>query len=157
MGKSSLVRRFVDDRFEEEADPSIALSIHKGAVERDDITLEMMLWDPDRSDTSSQYNRSFISGASGLVFVVDVTRPDTLDALLRAHVEERGFVGSRPAVLVLNKDDLESERRLSEAQLSAAARVSWHMVRASAKTGANVEQAFSKLAELMLDARKATG
>lgn len=157
MGKTSLVRRFVEDRFEEEPDSSIALSIHKGVVEMDDVTLEMMLWDPDRSDTTDQYNRSFISGASGLVFVVDVTRPDTLDVLLQAQLTERGFIGPRPAILVLNKDDLESERSLSEAQLAAAARVSWHVVRVSAKTGDNVEQAFSKLAEMMLDARKATG
>ncbi|MFW2387016.1 MAG: Rab family GTPase [Polyangiales bacterium] len=156
VGKTSLVRRFVEDRFDDANDPSIALSIFRGTVEMDDVSLEMMVWDPARSDSSEQYNRSFISGASGLVFVVDSTRPQTLDQLLQAQVEERGFIGVRPAILISNKSDLKDGFALSEAQLGAAGKVNWHMVHASAKTGDNVRQAFTKLAELMLQARKAT-
>lgn len=155
-GKTSLVRRFVEDQFDDTHDPSIALTIFKGTVEVDDVSLEMMLWDPERSESSDQYNRSFISGASGLVFVADATRPQTLDQLLQAQVKERGFIGARPAVLIMNKSDLQGGFALSKAQLSAAGNVNWHMVHASAKTGDDVRQAFTKLAELMLEARKAT-
>lgn len=156
VGKTSLVRRFAENRFDDEHDSSIALSIFKGCLELDDISLEMMLWDPARSDASDQYNRSFISGASGLVFVVDATRAQTLDELLEAQVKERGFIGVRPAVLIVNKSDLKEDFVLSDAQLGAARNVSWHIVHASAKTGDQVQQAFTKLAELMLEARKAT-
>ena len=156
VGKTSLVRRLVEDRFEDEEDASIALSIFRRTVELEDVSLEMMLWDPAHTGSTEQYNRSFISGASGLVFVVDSTRPSTLDQLLQAQVKERGFIGLRPAILILNKSDLEAGFSLSAAQLGTAENVNWHIVRASAKTGENVEEAFTTLAELMLRARKAT-
>ena len=118
VGKSSLVRRFVEDRFDDEDKPSVAMSIFSGTVEVDDISLEMMLWDPDTSEASGQYNRSFISGASGLVFVADATKPRTLDLLLEAQTKERGFIGLRPAILVLNKTDLTEQFALSDAQIA---------------------------------------
>lgn len=157
VGKTSLVQRFVEDRFDDQHDSSIAMSIHQGTLDLDEVSLEMMLWDPETSEGRGQYNRSFISGASGLVFVVDATKPETLDQLLEAQAKERGFIGSRPAILVLNKSDLTEKFALSDAQITAASRPNWHLVRASAKTGYNVREAFVKLADLMLEARKATG
>jgi len=157
VGKSSLVRRFVEDSFEEEHNPSIAMAIYSRTVELGDVSLEIMLWDPAGSEASGQYNRSFISGASGLVFVADATKPRTLDHLLEAQVQERGFIGPRPAVLILNKSDLTEELALSDAQIAAASKPNWYLVRASAKTGYNVREAFTKMAGLMLEARKATG
>lgn len=117
----------------------------------------MMLWDPAGPEPGGQYNRSFISGASGLIFVVDATRPQTLDTLLEAQAKERGFIGSRPAILVANKADLTGDFALSKAQIDAAGKLDWRLIQASAKTGDNVGKVFTTLAELMLEARKATG
>ena len=157
VGKSSLIRRFAEGRFDQEHNPSIAMSIFSGTVELGDVTLEMMLWDPAGSDPGGQYNHSFISGASGLIFVVDATKPQTLDHLLEAQAKERGFIGTRPAILVVNKADLTGDFALSKAQIDGASKLQWRLIRASAKTGDNVGQVFTKLAELMLEARKATG
>lgn len=156
VGKSSLVRRFVEDRFDEDCGSSTAMAIFKGTLEFGDISLELMLWDPDGSEDRGQYNRSFISGASGLVFVVDATRPQTLDHLLEAQTKERGFIGARPAVLVVNKADLTGDFALTKDQLDTASKLDWCWLRASAKTGENVTEAFTKLAGMMLEARKAT-
>ena len=154
VGKTSLVRRFVEHRFDDDDDSSIAMVISKGALELGDISLEMMLWDPGGSEAWSQYNPSFMSGASGLVFVVDATRPQTLDHLLEAQTKGRGFIGARPSVLIVNKIDLTGDFALTKAQVDAASKLPWELVQASAKSGDNVEQAFSKLADLMLEARK---
>lgn len=154
VGKTSLVRRFVEDRFEDDHDSSIAMAISKGTLEVDDISLEMMLWDPGGSEAWGQYNRSFISGASGLVFVVDATRPRTLDHLLEAQTKGRGFIGSRPSILVVNKIDLTGDFALTKAQVDAASKLHWHLVQASAKSGDSVADAFAKLAHLMLEVKK---
>ena len=156
VGKTSLVRRFVEHRFDQDDESSIAMQVSKGTVELGDISLEMMLWDPEGSEAWGQYNRSFISGASGLMFVVDSTRPRTLDHLLEAQTKGRGFIGSRPAVLVLNKVDLTPDVALTEAQLDAASKLNWHIARASAKSGDSVDEAFMKLAELMVEVRRAS-
>jgi len=156
VGKTSLVRRFVEHSFVEDQQSSIAMQISKGTVEVGDISLEMMLWDPEGSEAWGQYNRSFISGASGLIFVVDATRPRTLDHLLEAQTKGRGFIGSRPAVLIVNKVDLEEDAALTKAQVDAARKLDWHIARASAKSGDRVDEAFAKLAELMVEVRKAS-
>jgi len=156
VGKTSLVRRFVEHRFDEDHESSIAMQVSKGTVELGDISLEMMLWDPEGSEAWGQYNRSFISGASGLIFVVDCTKPRTLDHLLEAQTKGRGFIGSRPAVLILNKVDLAKDAVLTEAQLDAASKLNWHIAQASAKSGDSVDEAFMKLAELMIEVRRAS-
>jgi small GTP-binding protein len=156
VGKTSLVRRFVEHEFDQDDESSIAMTISKGTIEVDDISLEMMLWDPEGSEAWGQFNRSFISGASGLMFVVDSTKPRTLDHLLEAQTKGRGFIGARPAVLILNKVDLTGDFALTKAQVDAASKLNWHWVRVSAKSGDNVDEAFTKLAELMLEVRKAS-
>ncbi|MDH3655161.1 MAG: GTP-binding protein [Myxococcales bacterium] len=157
VGKSSLVRRFVEGSFDQQHKPSVAMSVFSGTVELGDVALEMMIWDPAGAESRGQYNRSFISGASGLIFVVDATEPQTLDTLLEAQAKERGFIGSRPAILVVNKADLTGDFAISKAQIDAAGKLDWRLIQASAKTGDNVGKVFTTLAELMLEARKATG
>jgi len=146
----------VEHRFSEDDESSVAMTISRGSLQLGDIALEMMLWDPGGSESWGQYNRSFISGASGLMFVVDATKPRTLDHLLEAQTKGRGFIGSRPSILVVNKVDLTQEFALTKPQVDAASKLKWYLVQASAKSGDNVDQAFAKLAQLMLEARKAS-
>ncbi|MDH3727559.1 MAG: GTP-binding protein [Myxococcales bacterium] len=154
VGKTSLVRRFVDHEFDEDYRQTIGVAISKGTLNFDDISLELMLWDHEGTEPGSQYSGSFISGASGLIFVVDVTRPKTLDHLLEAQAKGRGYTGSRPSVLVANKIDLTHDFALTREQLDRAGEQDWLIIQASAKSGDNVDDAFAKLGQMMLDARK---
>jgi small GTP-binding protein len=156
VGKTSLVRRFVEHQFDDEQGSSIAMEISKGVLELGEVSLEMMVWDPGGNETSAQYHRSFISGASGLMFVVDATKPQTLDHLLQAQRAGRGFTGARPSILLVNKIDMTRDFALTKAQLDTANRLRWRIMQASAKSGDNVEQAFTELGQQMLEARKAT-
>jgi GTPase SAR1 family protein len=61
VGKTSLVRRFVEHRFDLDYDSSFAMAISKGTVALGEVSLEMMLWDPEGSEAWGQYNRSTIS------------------------------------------------------------------------------------------------
>jgi hypothetical protein len=88
---------------------------------------------------------------------VNATKPQTLDHLLEAQAKERGFIGTRPAILIVNKADLTGDFALSKAQIDGASKLQWRLIQASAKAGDNVGQVFTKPAELMLEARKATG
>lgn len=154
VGKTSLARRLAEGVFDEDYESKVSMGIFKGTLELGDVSLEMMLWDPGGSEAWGQYNRSFISGASALAFVVDATKPRSLDHLLEAQVRGRGFIGSRPSILIVNKIDLTKDFALTKQQLEAAAKVDWYVAQASAKSGYNVEEAFERLAKMMLEARK---
>ena len=154
VGKTSLARRLAEDAYDEDFESNVAMGIFKGTLALGDVSLEMMLWDPGGGEVWGQYDRSFISGASGLAFVVDATKPRTLDHLLEAQVKWRGFIGSRPSILLVNKADLTSEFALNKAQLDEAARLDWYVAHASAKTSYNVTEAFERLGKMMLETRK---
>jgi small GTP-binding protein len=154
VGKTSLARRFAENAFDEEYESKLPMAIFRGTLQLDDISLEMMLWDPGGTEGRGQYNRSFISGASGLAFVVDPTKPRTLDHLLEAQTRGRGFIGSRPSVLIVNKIDLTPDLALTKQQLDAAGKLDWYIAQASAKSGYNVSEAFERLAKMMLEARR---
>ena len=154
VGKTSLARRFAEGVYEEDYESNLSIAIFKGSLQLEDIALEVMLWDPGGTEAWSQYNRAFISGASGLIFVVDATKPRTLDHLLEAQTKGRGFIGSRPSILVVNKIDLTQEFALTKQQLDAAGNLNWYVAQASAKSGYNVSEAFERLAKMMLEARK---
>ncbi len=154
VGKTSLVRRFAEDAFDEDYESTLSMAISTGSLELDGVSLEMMLWDPGGVEAWGQYNRSFISGASGLAFVVDATKPTTLDHLLEAQTKERGFIGSRPSVLIVNKIDLTGDFALTKQQLEVAGKLNWYIAQASAKSGYNVNEAFERLAKMVLDQRK---
>lgn len=157
VGKTSLARQLAEGEFEEGFESKLTMGIFRAGLEIDDVSLEMMLWDPGGTEAWSQYNRSFISGASGLAFVVDATKPQSLDHLLEAQVKGRGFIGSRPSVLIVNKVDLTQEFALTREQLDAAAKLDWYVAQGSAKSGYNVQETFERLGKMMMDARKASG
>ncbi len=155
-GKTSLARRFAEGVFESGFRSTVSMAIFQNAVEIADVSLEVRLWDPGGGEALSQYNRSFISGASGLVFVVDATAPETLTHLLHAQRKERGFIGSRPSLLIVNKVDLTTDFALTKEQLDEAGRLDWYIAQASALSGYNVNEAFERLGKMMLDVRKAS-
>ena len=154
VGKTSLARRLVEGAFDVGYESKLSMAISSSSLQLDDVSLEMMLWDPGGIDAWGQYNRSFISGASGLAFIVDATNPRTLDHLLEAQLKGRGFIGSRPSVLIVNKIDLTRDFALTKQQLDAAGKINWYIAQASAKSGYNVNEAFERLAKMMLEARK---
>ena len=154
VGKTSLARRLAEDAFDAAYESKLSMAIFKGELEMENVSLEMMLWDPGGTEAWGQYNRSFISGASGLVFIVDATEPRTLDHLLQAQTKGRGCIGSRPSVLIVNKIDLTRDFALTKQQLDAAGLANWYIAQASAKSGYNVAEAFERLAKMMLEARK---
>ena len=156
VGKTSLARRFAEGVFQPSFESTVSMAIFRGALDLEEVDLELRLWDPGGGESWGQYNRSFISGASGLVFVVDATAPETLAHLIQAQQEERGFLGSRPSVLIVNKVDLTTEFALTKEQLDEAGRLDWYIAQASALSGYNVKEAFERLGKMMLDTRKAS-
>lgn len=154
VGKTSLARRLSEDAFDAPFESNVGVGIFRTDLTLGDISLQLMLWDPGGDEAPAQYNRSFISGASALAFIVDATDPRTLDALLQTQARRRGFIGSRPSLLLVNKIDLTQDFALTKQQLDEAGRLNWYVAQASAKSGYNVREAFERLAKMMLEARK---
>jgi len=162
VGKTSLVRRFVYNLFNDKYLSTIGVKVSRKAVavpRGDDVVeLSMMLWDLAGSEEFSQLRDSYLRGAAGAVLVCDLTRPETLESL-RSYAEDllRISPGAR-LILAANKRDLTDQQRLTPQQIEAvAADLHAPCYLTSAKTGEEVEALFRRLGQMLVEAAPGTG
>jgi small GTP-binding protein len=155
VGKTSLMRRFVEGVFDDRYLTTLGVKIDTKTVQAPTTPVKMIVWDiegvgpADRNgELVSARMRAYVQGADGLLLVADGTRPHTLDVAqqLRRWVEqERPEI---PTAFLLNKHDLASDWKVSDTELSSLANLSQTFT-TSALSGENVERSFEFLAELM--------
>ncbi len=146
VGKSSLVQRFVKSIFSDRYLTTVGVKIDKKSMMVDGGELTLVLWDLAGEDEFQTVQLSYLRGAAGYLLVVDGTRTSTLDTaeLIRRRVADE--VGELPFVLVVNKADLSGEWEIEDETLAELAARGVDILRASAKTGDGVEEAFTRLA-----------
>jgi small GTP-binding protein len=150
VGKTSLVRRFVESIFSEKYQATIGVKIDRKLVSIDGAQVSLLLWDLQGEDEFQRVRLSYLRGASGLIYVADGTRPETLATTraIRASAEET--VGAVPSIILLNKTDLAAAWSTDDSVVEANAPTGIPVIRTSAKTGANVEEAFDSLVRRMI-------
>jgi len=146
VGKTSLVRRFVSSMYSDSYYATLGVRIDKKTITIGQASVALHIWDVAGEEESTSLPASYLAGSQGFLLVVDGTRPKTLDvAVVLAERAER-VMGPVPFVALLNKADLADRWALDEATIDDLVRQGWTVVRTSAKTGENVEQAFHTLA-----------
>ncbi len=155
VGKTSLVRRFVEGRFDERYLSTIGVKVDQKVLNletpRGDVTLTLLLWDLAGGPSPRPVVPGYYRGAAGAVIACDLTRADTLASVPRYAQD---FLASNPAanlVLVANKLDLIDERRLTdEVLVAAASECRAPLFLTSAKSGEQVQSMFEKLGQMLV-------
>lgn len=151
VGKTSLVRRYVEDVFHDEYIVSFGTKVTKKVIELEDAELTLMLWDILGQKSDDALHSAYYKGANGALLVCDLTRPETVEHLLKWRDDFlRAAPGAR-IVLVANKSDLEG-RAPSDRLEAVSSVIDGRFVMSSAKTGAGVEEAFLRLAKAVMEA-----
>lgn len=165
VGKTSLIRRYVLDAFEDGYLETIGAKVSKKAVEiarsHDDVLvrLDMAIWDIMGQQRFRELLRdAYFGGANGVLAVADLTRRETLDELY-VWIDRVDRIASQvPIVLVINKADLAERAQFREPDAARAAKAfNAEFLMTSAKTGANVEETFLRLGRLVVKRLLATG
>lgn len=149
VGKTSLVQQFVSSVYDEKYLTTIGVKVDKKIVTVGDQQATLMLWDIAGAEEHFSVPLHYIRGAAGYVLVVDGTRPESLTCAVDLRAEVAEGIGDLPCVVAANKADLDWA--LTNADIDQAfphANSPWF--RTSAKTGANVEAAFTQLAEMII-------
>ncbi|MEZ5327590.1 MAG: Rab family GTPase [Verrucomicrobiales bacterium] len=149
VGKTSLVSKYVKGIFSEKYLSTVGVMISQKTIQLPDCEVLLMVWDLAGEDDFQGLRLSFIKGASGVLFVADGTRSETL-RLTQQHIDRLGeFYSDIPTLLLLNKADLKDRWEITDAHLKdVESRV--EVFHTSAKTGENVEDAFSRITEMMI-------
>ncbi|HKC43148.1 MAG TPA: Rab family GTPase [Burkholderiales bacterium] len=150
VGKTSLVRRYVDSIFSDRYLTTVGVKIDKRIVTLGAAEVSLILWDIAGEDDISQVRASYVRGAAGYLLVADGTRPATIDVAQSIQQRVEGEVGKLPFVVLLNKHDLQSVWSVSAGDIAALQRAGWTVQMTSARSGEGVEEAFQTLAERVI-------
>jgi small GTP-binding protein len=150
VGKTSMVRRFVESIFSDRYLATVGVKIDQKnvTVQSQDVTL--MLWDIEGINLSQRFQTAYLSGASGYILVVDGTRKETFEEAVRLQEYVHSVLGDVPFLLAINKVDLADQWEVTSADTQALADQNWPIIRTSAKEGLAVDEAFSNLAARMI-------
>ncbi|MCB0076284.1 MAG: GTP-binding protein [Anaerolineales bacterium] len=158
VGKTSLVRRFVYDRFEDKYLSTIGVKVSRKMLmvpQKEHITeLNLLLWDLAGSEEFSAVRANYMRGCAGAVVVVDITRYETVTTLRRYLHGLYTVAPNAKAILAANKFDLTVSEETEG--LIATLGEQWGVPHyfTSAKTGENVEALFRHMAMLVLTGRE---
>jgi hypothetical protein len=150
VGKTSLVQRFVNSIYSDKYHMTIGVKIDKKSVVVENSEVTMMLWDLQGEDEEFKIRPSFLRGASGYLMVVDLTRHETFVTAFSIQQMVEREVGKLPFMVLFNKSDLSESYDIGDEEMADMESLGWPILRTSAKSGDNVNQAFSELARKML-------
>lgn len=171
VGKTSLIRRYVYDHFEDSYIATIGSKVTKKdvLVQKPDgsMKLSLIIWDLiGREGYVALHSRSFV-GTHGALLVADLTREETLASLEKYWIPLLfKIVGNVPLVFASNKSDLKEEfefevedlekvtSRFNKGTETILPRNLSTSYLTSAKNGSEVENAFASLAHLTLSEKR---
>ena len=142
VGKTSLVRRYVHSMFTDKYLTTVGVKIDKKDVQHGGQTVSLLLWDLYGEDEFQRLQTSYLRGPTGLLIVADGTRPATVDKAIELRDRAVSALGPLPHLLILNKCDLMPEWEVRPERIDDLGRTGWQVLRASAKTGEGVQEAF---------------
>ncbi len=145
VGKTSLLHRYVFDKFVEEHNMTIGMDTHTKLTHVPGLgPVKIHTWDLGGQPHWSSVRESFYLGSHAMALVFDINRPDSVAHLPTWVSECRGKVPGIPVLVVANKIDLPCRVPLSRIQKWARDNQFGYM-QTSPKTGHHVDTMFEKL------------
>jgi len=155
VGKTCLIRRFIQDQFDDRYISTLGAKVSKKEIKVDSpnggMDVDMTIWDiMGEKGFRELLKEAYFHGAQGVLAVCDVTRKETLDDLEDWVAAVIKVTGNVPIEFLANKADLKSQMTVTKAEVQSAAEShDAPFLFTSAKTGENVEIAFAKLAQMI--------
>lgn len=162
VGKTCLIQRFVIDNYDDKYITTIGKKVTKKDLVLDtqagQAKMSLMIWDIIGQKGYRYSQATSFYNAKGAIMVSDLTRKDTLDSVMGYWIPMvLRILGPIPIIFVGNKADLVNERQYGLDELEKVAEsceafgYGRYAYLSSAKTGENVETAFQKLGEILLE------
>lgn len=150
VGKTSLIKRYVFDEFDDRYLSTLGTKVTKRKLQVPfpdldlEVDVKLLIFDIIGEKGFRQLLReAYFQGANGLMAVFDVTRGDTLDSLDDWVENAYDVTGNIPTHLIANKVDLSDEVVVTEVEVNQVSKnLNSPFVFTSAKTGENVEKVF---------------
>ncbi|WP_457558185.1 GTP-binding protein [Candidatus Harpocratesius sp.] len=145
VGKTSLIRRFVDNKFAESYISTIGVDILRKSISfSEESSVVLSIWDIGGQEKNlTPYRKRFYQGADHAFIAFDISRRKTFESIdhwledMQSSLDRRVFI-----TLIATKMDLENQEITIEEIQKKADELGCPYILTSAKTGSNVYDAF---------------
>ncbi|EDM45535.1 hypothetical protein SCB49_06997 [unidentified eubacterium SCB49] len=142
VGKTSLIRQFVETSFSEDYLVTVGVHVKKKDVTINNDSVTLVIWDIEGTSKISETRASYLLGSSGFIYVYDVSRPETYKNLEEQVDYLKNQFPAIPVMIFGNKCDKFGDEISKSFFENAPYNQSLFT---SAKTGENVEEGFKQL------------
>jgi len=159
VGKTSLIRRYVTNAFSEDYLQTLGTRVSKKELVVPDPSgqgvahTSLMIWDVIGHEKLPSLVQSYLHGVHGVLLVCSLADRRTLKGLDYWTQVSRPTDGETPHILAGNKSDLADREVTDKEFADLGESFACDALPTSAKSGVNVEPAFSMLVRLMLKRR----
>jgi len=158
VGKTTLVKRYLEGYFEETTKMTVGMDFFVKHVEVDGKKVTLQIWDFGGEERFRFLLPSYVSGASGGIFMYDITRLMSLNhidewlEIFSSEYSKKYSQDTLPVIMVGGKKDLEYKRsvKIEEAEQVQDEQNCFKLMECSSKTGENVEEVFIELSRELL-------
>ncbi|HEY0090785.1 MAG TPA: Rab family GTPase [Candidatus Lokiarchaeia archaeon] len=153
VGKTTLLRRYVEGKFSAETKMTIGVEFFLKEVEVDGKQCTLQLWDFGGQERFRFLLESYVLGAKGALLMFDLTRPMTLENLEEWVNIVRKSDNTIPVLFLGTKLDLESDIMVDDnyaLQFKDNFKL-FDFLKISSKTGQNVQESFELLTRKILE------
>ena len=156
VGKSSIVRRFVDDKFSLDYRSTLGLNVLSHSMKFYGNEVYFSLWDLGGQAYFKRFRKAYYVGTQAAFIVFDVCERETFSNIKIWYEELKEFLGNKniPIIIVGNKIDLSDQRSVQYKEgivlvdeltrKNTDSYISY--IETSALTGENIEDSFSLIA-----------
>nr|CAH7757674.1 unnamed protein product [Callosobruchus chinensis] len=114
VGKTSLVLRYVEDKFNAKHISTIQASFLNKKINLDDSRVNLAIWDTAGQEKFHALGPIYYRSSNGAVLVYDITDEDSFQKVKCWVKELRKMLGVEISLVIVgNKSDLEKDRHVS--------------------------------------------
>ncbi len=163
VGKTSIVRRYLEGEFKHEYLMTVGVDLYtkkeKINIRGKEIDVTWQIWDLSGQQYWREVVSSFYKGAHGAVLVFDITNDLSYQNMLDWALEFSRLGGGRPIVVVGNKIDLRDkvpdslnidDGKRKAYELSKLLGIKTTYIETSALENINISEVFNKVKEMIV-------
>jgi small GTP-binding protein len=154
VGKTSIIIRYTTGKFREYYAPTLGADFSVKTMDIENDKVKLQIWDLGSQDFLGHVRAGYYHGARGVIYMFDLTRPESLEELWAWKKEVDSQLNGVRVLVVGNKTDLDKDRRVSrEEGEEFAKKFLADYLETSVKLNKGVDDAFTVMAKsLMTDA-----
>ncbi len=151
VGKTSIVRRFTENRFSHDYRATLGLNLLTHSINFTNNEIELYIWDIGAQKYFKPFRKTYYRGAQAVFIVFDLTNMKSFNNIIEWYNEIVDFVKKEElsVVIVGNKSDLKNQRVIDYEKgieitnlLYEKGLLNLSYIETSALTGENIKEAF---------------